>query len=63
VPIFGLELQERQQTFLKDKLRPYAVDLEAWHTNLQGLADFMRFLIDEGKSSSPLFISGACTTA
>ncbi len=34
VPIYSLEMQERRQKFLKGKLGPYAVDFEAWHSNL-----------------------------
>lgn len=58
VPVYGLEMQERGQKFLKDKVGPYEIDLEEWHSNLQGLVDFMTFLIDEFKLSSCLFISG-----
>jgi hypothetical protein len=47
VPVFGLELQERRQKFLAGKLGPYEIDFEAWHSNLQGLVDFMELLVDE----------------
>jgi hypothetical protein len=58
VPVYGLALQERGQKFLKDKVGSYAVDLEEWQSNLQGLVDFMKFLIDELKLPSCLIISG-----
>lgn len=47
VPLFGLEIQERRQRFLAGKLGPYRIDFEAWHSDLQGLVDFMRLLVDD----------------
>lgn len=47
VPVFGLEIQERRQRFLAGKVGPYRIDFEAWHSDLQGLVDFMRLLIDD----------------
>jgi hypothetical protein len=58
VPVYGLALQERAQKFLKVMVGSYAIDLEEWQSNLQGLVDFMTFLIDELKLPSCLFISG-----
>jgi hypothetical protein len=58
VPVYGLALQERAQKFLKGMVGSYAIDLEEWQSNLQGLVDFMTFLIDELKLPSCLFISG-----
>jgi hypothetical protein len=58
VPVYGLALQERAQKFLKVMLGSYVIDLEEWQSNLQGLVDFMKFLIDELKLPSCLFISG-----
>jgi hypothetical protein len=58
VPVYGLALHERAQKFLKVMVGSYAIDLEEWHSNLQGLVDFMTFLIDELKLPSCLFISG-----
>ena len=46
VPAFGLELQERRQKFLVDKLGPYEIDFEAWHSNLAGMIEFMHLLIE-----------------
>jgi hypothetical protein len=46
-PVYGLELQERREKFLADKLGPYEIDFEGWHSNLAGLCGFMRLLIDE----------------
>jgi hypothetical protein len=58
VPVFGLVLHERGQKFLKNMVGSYTIDLEEWHSNLQGLVDFMTFLIDELQLPSCLFISG-----
>jgi hypothetical protein len=58
VPVYGLALHERGQKFLKVMVWSYAIDLEEWHSNLQGLVDFMKFLIDELQLPSCLFISG-----
>ena len=58
VPVYGLALQERAQKVLKVMVGSYAIDLEEWQSNLQGLVDFMKFLIDELKLPSCLFISG-----
>lgn len=46
VPAFGLELQERRQKFLVDKMGPYEIDFEAWHSNLAGMIEFMHLLIE-----------------
>jgi len=58
VPVFGLELQERRQKFLVDKVGPYEIDFEAWHSNLAGLVDFMRLLIDDLGLTSCVLLSG-----
>jgi hypothetical protein len=58
VPVYGLDLHERGQKFLNDIVGSYEIDLEEWHSNLQGLVDFMKFLIDELKLPSCVFISG-----
>jgi hypothetical protein len=57
-PVYGLELQERRQKFLVDKLGPYEIDFEAWHSNLAGLCDFMRLLVDELGLRSCVILSG-----
>jgi hypothetical protein len=58
VPIFGLEMQERRQKFLKDKVGPYEIDLEAWHSNLNGFVEFMEFMIEDVKLPECIFLSG-----
>jgi hypothetical protein len=58
VPVYGLELQERRQKFLADKVGPYEIDFEAWHSNLQGLVDFMRMLAEELSPTWCLLLSG-----
>jgi hypothetical protein len=58
VPIFGLELQERRQKFLASRVKPYRVDLEAWHSNLHGLLDFLDFVMDDLKLTECIFLSG-----
>jgi hypothetical protein len=58
VPVYGLELQERRQKFLADKVGPYEIDFEAWHSNLQGLVDFMRMLAEDPTPPWCLLLSG-----
>jgi hypothetical protein len=58
VPVYGLALHERAQKVLKNMLGSYAIDLEEWQSNLQGLVDFMMFLIDELQLPSCLCLSG-----
>ncbi len=58
VPVYGLELQERRQKFLADKVGPYDIDFEAWHSNLQGLVDFMSMLSEEPAPPWGLLLSG-----
>jgi hypothetical protein len=57
VPVFGFELQERRQKYLVDKLGPYEIDFEAWHSNLHGLVDLME-LIEEIDPSWCVLLSG-----
>ena len=57
-PVFALEMAERRQKFLKGKIGPYEVDLEAWHDNLCGLTDLMHFLIDDVRPGSAVILSG-----
>jgi hypothetical protein len=57
-PVYGLELQERRQKFLVDKIGPYEIDFEAWHSDLQGLCDFMLLVIDELGLRSRVILSG-----
>jgi hypothetical protein len=58
VPVFGFELQERRQKYLVDKLGPYEIDFEAWHSNLRGLVDLMKMLVEDIQPSSCLLLSG-----
>lgn len=58
VPVFGLELQERRQKFLVGKVGPYEIDFEAWHSNLQGFVDFMRWLIEDIGIERCVLLSG-----
>ena len=58
VPVFGLELQERRQKFLEGKLGPYEIDFEEWHSNLHGLVDLMRCLVDDIGLSCCVLLSG-----
>ena len=58
VPVFGLEIQERRQKFLVGKVGPYEIDFEAWHSNLQGFVDFMRWLIEDIGLDSCVLLSG-----
>src|SRR4029453_13667531 len=46
-PVYGLEPQERRQKFLVDKVGPYEIDFEAWHSNLQGLCAFMWLVVQD----------------
>ncbi len=63
VPVFGLEVQERRQKFLAGRLGPYEIDFEAWHSNLQGLVDFIAILVEELKLRRCVVLSRAtCTT-
>jgi hypothetical protein len=58
VPVFGFELQERRQKYLVDKLGPYEIDFEAWHSNLRGLVDLMQLLVEDIDPSSCILLSG-----
>jgi hypothetical protein len=58
VPVFGFELQERRQKYLVDKLGPYDIDFEAWHSNLRGLVEFMKVVIEELEPSHVVLLSG-----
>ena len=58
VPVFGFELQERRQKYLVDRLGPYEIDFEAWHSNLRGLVDLMQLLVEEVDPSACLLLSG-----
>ncbi len=58
VPVFGLELQERRQKFLDGKLGPYEIDFEEWHSNLQGLTDLMRCLVEDLGLTRCVMLSG-----
>lgn len=57
-PVFALEMAERRQKFLRGKVGPYEIDLEAWHDNLCGLMDLMNFLMNELRSDRVFILSG-----
>ena len=57
-PVFALEMAERRQKFLRGKVGPYEVDLEAWHDNLCGLVDLMHLFVDEVGAESVVILSG-----
>lgn len=57
-PVFALEMAERRQKFLKGKVGPYEIDLEAWHDNLCGLMDLMNFLMHELRTDRVFILSG-----
>lgn len=46
VPVYGLELQERRQKALVQRLGPYRIDFEQWHSNLHGVLDVLELLAD-----------------
>jgi hypothetical protein len=58
VPVFGLEVQERRQKYLVDKVGPYEIDFEAWHSNLRGHLDLMHLLIEDLGLGVGVFLSG-----
>jgi hypothetical protein len=58
VPIFGFEMQERRQKFLVGKVGPYEIDFEAWHSNLSGLVDLMKTVVDDLAPSCCIVLSG-----
>ncbi len=58
VPMFGLELQERRQKYLVGKVGPYAIDFEAWHSDLSGLVEFMSLAIDDLGLDRCIVLSG-----
>jgi hypothetical protein len=58
VPAFGFEFQEQRQKYLVSKLGPYEIDFEAWHSNIQGLIDFMRLLVEELRPDPCIILSG-----
>ena len=58
VPVFGFEFQEQRQKYLVGKLGPYEIDFEAWHSNMQGLVDFMGLLVEELQPDPCIILSG-----
>jgi len=58
VPVFGFEFQERRQKYLVGKLGPYEIDFEAWHSNMHGLIDFMRLLVEDLQPDPLIILSG-----
>lgn len=58
VPVCGLELVERRQKYLVRGVGPYAIDFEAWHSNLQGFVDLVHFLLDDLELPWAIMLSG-----
>ncbi|MPZ90049.1 MAG: hypothetical protein GEU68_00210 [Actinobacteria bacterium] len=58
VPVFGFEFQERRQKYLVGTLGPYEIDFEAWHSNMHGLVDFMRLLVEDLQPDPCIILSG-----
>ncbi|CAN5773337.1 hypothetical protein BH20ACT23_BH20ACT23_27220 [soil metagenome] len=58
VPVFGFEFQEQRQKYLVGKLGPYEIDFEAWHSNMHGLVDFMKLLVEEIQPDPCIILSG-----
>jgi hypothetical protein len=57
-PVCGLELAERRQKFLRDKIGPYRIDFEGWHASLHGLVELMDFLTRRLGLGSAVVLSG-----
>lgn len=57
-PVCGLELAERRQKFLADRVGPYRIDFEGWHANLHGLIDLMDFLARRLGLTAAVVLSG-----
>jgi hypothetical protein len=57
-PVCGLELAERRQKFLLDKVGPYRIDFESWHANLRGLVDLIDFLTRKLRLTAAVVLSG-----
>ncbi len=58
VPICGLEIVERRQKYLVKELGPYAIDFEAWHSNLRGFVDLVCALLDDLELPWAVSLSG-----
>jgi hypothetical protein len=58
VPVCGLEIVERRQRYAELAVGPYAIDFEAWHSNLQGFVDFVHFLMDDLDLPWAILLSG-----
>jgi len=58
VPVCGLEIVERRQRYADLVVGPYAIDFEAWHSNLQGFVDFVQFLRDDLELPWAVLLSG-----
>jgi hypothetical protein len=58
VPICGLEIVERRQKYLVKELGPYAIDFEAWHSNLQGFVDLIHALLHDLELPWVVVLSG-----
>ena len=58
VPVCGIEIVERRQRYADLMVGPYAIDFEAWHSNLHGFTDFVHFLMDELQVPWTVLFSG-----
>jgi hypothetical protein len=58
VPVCGLEIVERRQRYAVEAIGPYAIDFEAWHSNLSGFVDFVHFLLDDLELPWAVLLSG-----
>lgn len=57
-PVCGLDLHERQQKYLADRIGPYRVDFEGWHASPHGLIGLMEFLTLRLGLTSAVVLSG-----
>jgi len=58
VPVCGLEIVERRQKYFVKELGPYAIDFEAWHSNLRGFVDLVTFLRHDLELPWAIMLSG-----
>jgi len=58
VPVCGLEIVERRQKYFVKELGPYAIDFEAWHSNLAGFVDLVGFLRHDLELPWAVMLSG-----
>jgi len=49
---------ERRQRYADLMVGPYAIDFEAWHSNMHGFVDLVRFLLDDLELPWTVLLSG-----